>query len=263
MNQQRMRELLLGHALAEGRPGGDVLRTAGGPRVVEAAAELDAGRLAAGLTLAGIPEDEARLAQAWPASLRPAQRRLAGFPSRTAVQAQLVEVTSYLCLVALAQAGALFALHAKVLPAMSAMAAGGMGPAGRVVTWFGPAAGGLVILGPLLVAAAIVSIRFPTLTPTGERHRRRARHAAFAAALIEAGAPAGVRAELFDALRARPPRAATVAELDLVSADRLSRAAAAQRRLVALTRGVGLAALIAIATCATASVYHFLSWLPT
>jgi hypothetical protein len=262
MKQQRMRELLLGHALADGLPIGEVLRTTGGPRTFEAAAEVDGGRLPEGLIAAGIPRDEAQLAGTWPAALRRAQRRLARFPTRAVTQVQLVEASAYLCLVALLQAAALFVLDAKIIPVMSMLSGKGLGPGDGPATWFGPVAAGLVVVGPLLLAASIAAIWYPALLPGGERHRRRARQAVFAASLVEAGAPAAARAQLFDVLRVPPPQAATVAELELLTEEALSRAEAAQRRLVALTRGLGMGVLIAIAAAATGSVYHFLAWMP-
>ncbi len=118
MNRRRLAQLLVGHALAEGIPAGPVLRQTRGPKAAAAAAEVEAGRLGAGLVLADVPADLASLAEAWPAALRPAQTRLAALPSRRLLQLPLIKTLGYLLLLATAQAIAMSLLDGKVMPSL-------------------------------------------------------------------------------------------------------------------------------------------------
>lgn len=262
MNLGRLRELLVGHALAEGRPLGATLRQAGGPRAAAAAVEADAGRLERSLLLAGLAPDEARLAEAWPAALRPAQQRLARVPGRQVATVEVVETAAYLCLVCLLEGSALLLLARLAVPTLQLLGSTSATGALPVTGWFLPVGVALVVAGPLLLATAVLGMWFPALHPGLGRHLQRAREAALAAALRVSDAPLEARRAIQATFGVLEADHASAEELDAERDRAITRADASRRRLVALLRGVGLTLLCALAAGATAVLYGFIASMP-
>ncbi len=259
MKLARLRELLIGHALAEERPLGEALRAAGGPGSAAAAVEAEAGRLERALVLAGLPEDEAEVAGAWPAALRPAQERLALLPSRLVASVQLLQTAAYLGLLALFAGWALLVISSTMVPQLQMLGADLSSGGLPSVDWFGPAGAGLIVIGPLLMATAVLGLWFPALHPGSRRHLKRAREAALAAGLRAAGAPDEAWQQVRASFRQLRLEHATAEELDLVCRQATARAEAAWRRLVASVRWIGLTVLCGLGAGATASLYRYIA----
>lgn len=253
MKRGRLTELLVAHAATEGTSVGVALRQSGGPAAIAGASQVDAGQLLAGLRTARVEAGLAQLAEAWPAAADAARRRLDRLPDLRVKQAQLQEVLAYLFLVAGLQLLAALAMSSPLLADVTTA----LGP---------PAEGGLrwlfvlaivlsVVEVALVVASGLVSRR-PGLVPGWGGARRRARGAALAAAMQEAGAPAGLQAQVLEAAGGIAPSFATAAELELVLETALASEQAGHARLIAWVRGAGLGALAAAAAITTVAVYQ-------
>lgn len=251
-----MTTLLVGHALAEDTPAGAALREAGLAEDLGAAGEANAGRLGSALRGVHLGSHLQVLADAWPASVRAADRRLRRIPSSFVMQVQLVEVLLYLFLIVVLQFAATSVLTAKVGPAFLY---GQVGSADE--HWF------LVELAyeltrvmiPMLLAGLVAAVLLPVLIPRVASPLRRAREAAMAAALVETGAPPEVRRIVAQGFRKGPPPEATVADLDRVFEASLTRSRQAQAQVVASVRTVGLAAVVFTALLTTMGVYLVIS----
>jgi hypothetical protein len=259
VNRDRLRELLVAHALAEGGDASVALQTAGGVESFAASAEVKAGRLASGLRKAGMADDLVRLAEAWPAALRPALRRLARIPSRVVHQIQLVEVATLLALVAYIQVAALGALQEKVLPAMAAMVAEGIGPDRLLDGWVTPVSLVLILAPPVGLALAVLGFLFPRFSPGWRRHMGLAREAALAAALDESDAPPEARRTFGTGFRRLDFEHSGQEELDLVLGRSIAQATATRRRVVAAVRFWGFAFLATVGGGMSLLVFHFIS----
>lgn len=254
MKATRSRELLIGHALAEGTPVDAAIRGSGAPHRGADLLLVEAGRLAEGLRRMNIDEEDARLAAAWPAFLRPAQRRLATLPSPRGLQAQLLQVLVYLLGIVTVQAGLLGVLTAKVAPSLAALGAE-PGAEGR----FDLLLVCLAIAAPLLGVALLFVLAMPRRLPAWGRHMHRAEEACRAAALLESAAPAEARADAQRRFERLPAGFATVGELDLVRERAVADAFVAQARLVAGVRFVGLSLCVGVAAVATSTIYLILA----
>lgn len=257
MNRFRMTQLLVGHALAEGTPAGEVMRRAGSRSTPPAGATVDAGWLAVGLRADGFPADLAELAGAWPEALRPALRRLGRLPSQLVLFVRMGETLAYLMLIAMLQALVLSVLGNKVVPVFYKMAE--EADVHHAGAWLALVDGAGVLLGITLLIGPIALglLWLPVRLPGWSRHLQRAREAALAAALEEADAPADARRAVLGRFRVLKPAHATSVELDLVFERSAAACLAAQRRLVAVIRGVGLGALCLVALLSAAGVYNF------
>ena len=252
MKRRRLTELLVAHALTEGTSVGLALRQSGGPLAIAGAAKADAGQLLDALRTARITEGQALLAEAWPAAAVAALRRLDRLPDLRVKQAQLQEVLAYLFVVAGIQAAALALLSSAVVEeGYGAMGAG----LGSALGWFPAVIVSLLALEAGLVAAASVVVWRPESVPGWGRARRRARGAALAAAMQEAGAPSELWRTATDAADESAPVLATEAELQLLFETALASEEAGHQRLLAGVRAVGLGLLAAVAAATTVAVY--------
>ena len=260
MDRRRLAQLLVGHALADGVPVGPVLRNSRGPKARAAAAEVEAGRLRAGLVLADLAPDLADVAEAWPAALRPAQTRLADLPSRRLLQLPLLKTLGYLLLLVTVQAVAMSMIDGKVLPTLI-----GLLPQNPIeqLALLGVIRGALVVAVLGLPAVIALTLWAPIRLPGVGPHLLRAREAAIAAALVDAGATADVQVRVFGTFRALSPGGATADELTQVVEDSVARARVAHRRIVTAVRTLGLGLLVLGAAAITITIYQFVSWLPS
>lgn len=251
-----MVELLAGHALAEGAPLGEALRWTRAPRAQAAAVEVEAGRLGAGLRLVRVPQEQVRLAAAWPEALRPAQKWLTRVPSRLILQIPLLQTMAYLLLVLTLQAGVVWLLEFRMLPGWMAI------DRSRTFSSFGwlePVRLALTCAVPLLMASMVLVAWVPERLLSWGKHLRRAREAALAAGLVEAGAPPEARREVFASFGGPVPEHATLAELELVLTCAVASAEASHQRIVTTVRAIGFGLLIAVAAAMTAGVYQFVA----
>ncbi len=262
MRRPRLQALSAGHALAEGSALGAALREV---RRADAAALAEAGDLAGALRRIGLEAQLVRLATAWPAGLLPALRRLRTLPSPFLFYAAFAQLVGYLGLILCAQALIVALLNTKVLPPMAEMAEmaemqapDNTAPAGTAdLTWW--LAGGVIgvpVLSGLVLASASPRV------PGWGRQRQRAREAALAAALVEAGAPSEVFATFvrgFDVLRS-PPN--TLAELDLAQRHSAGAARGNHAAFLAVARLGGLGLLAAFAAAILVDVYQRIANVP-
>ncbi len=258
MKPKRARQLLLGHALAEGTSVEAAIRESGAPFRGEDLLLAQAGRLEDALLRMGFDAPEARLAAAWPACLRPAQRRLASLPSPRGLQAQLLQVLVYVIWLLTAQAILLSVLVTKVVPTLAAMETELGEVLGHVHLLDGLLAATSLSV-PFLGAALLAILALPRRLPAWGRQMVRAEEAARAAALLESGAPEDVRAAAWRGFRRLRGQFATAQELDLVLDRAIADATAAQARLVAVVRSVGLGLCVAVGAVTTGVIYHFIS----
>jgi hypothetical protein len=259
MNRRRLTELLVGHAVAEGSAVADALRVSRAPQARAAAAAVQAGNLKAGLLLAGLPPEQARLADLWPPALGPAQRRLRPIPSPLVSLAPTLATLGYLMVIGLLQAAVLSMLSIKVLPSMVEMT-GFIGRA-HVFDSMPLAEIGLqVLLGVLVLMFGVLAFA-PHRVPGWGRHRIRAREAALGAALHEAGAPPEVWRAFASSLAALGSEHASQEELDGVMEQALGHAEASERWTTSILRGVGLGALGVVAFVTTVGIYQWLGLL--
>ncbi len=259
MNAAALARLATSLALAEDRPLAEVLPHFTVPGSV-AAAHARAGRLAPTLRTLGFSPSQVQLATLWPRALLEATRLGASLPSRAQLLWPLLQVALYLGLLGLLEAGVLAVLRLKVLPVLAQVARTTHVPGPELLETVSPLLG-IILLGVLGYgawgAAGVAKV------PGWARHLARAREAAGAIALLQAGAPEVARA----AWRAACPWLGRTAHL--LRADDLRTAMDAEGALaelkmqafVARFRLMGLLGLIAFATLVLLDVYRTLSWL--
>ncbi len=263
MRDLHIARLLAGHALAEERPLGPLLRALPSPRARRAAARAEAGDLADALDVLDLPADLVALATAWPGALRPAQRRLAAIPSTRLLQLPLVETLLYVGGLAGLQWMVFLLVELKIEPTLHEMGVE-MGHdlgVGQLMQ-FGLIPLGVLAAVVLVLLGILVGVPDPARLPGWGAHLRRAREAALAAALAEAGAPLEIRTALAADFRRLRMFDGSAAELDLVATQALSDTSAAHQRLVAAVRVVGFSVLALVAVLITAGIYGAIALLP-
>ncbi|MFT5680315.1 MAG: hypothetical protein ACI8RZ_001221 [Myxococcota bacterium] len=244
-----MTTLLVGHALADGTPLGPTLRELGAS---EAAREAEAGQLDGSLRRLGFSEELQVMARLWPAALQPARVRLSALPTALIFQLPMAQTLGYLALIGLLQGFSLLLLFEKILPQLQELGVEN-GAELRALTM---APAGLLLLAAGISAGLLLSARHRA----GWRgHYDRARQAALAAGMAEAGAPLAVRQTLDETLTALDSAGANVPELDQVTTQSLALAEQAHRREVAVVRLVGIGGLMLIGLAVLSSIYRTLS----
>ena len=248
MNHQRTTALLVGHALAEGRPLGPILRDLGEPG---AARSAESGDLKSSLQHLHIDADLIHMAQLCPGALRRAQARLAAIPSPLIFQLPLVQTLGYLTLVGMLQGLSLLTLQSRVLREFETML--GAPPQDFIQTAMG-------CLAMLVLLLVVITRGLSRRQPWGwSQHYARACQAAMAASMAEAGASAEARRVFSARLPLLSQDGATAAELELVTDRALVLAEQAQQRLVSLVKLLGIGGLISIAGMVTLNIYHLLA----
>ena len=255
MTPQRLVQLLAGCALAEGQPVGPVLRGSPGANAGHAAAAAEAGHLEEGLRLAGFPGDLARLAQEWPAALRPALRCLARIPSRFEFQLPLLQELAFFLYIALVQLAVMLLLQLKILPTLHEMER--VAGTGRADFLSALVLGDAVFFGlaALFAVWAVSGTAGARHVSSWGRQLLRAREAGMAAALLDSAAPQEIRSRFARSCKVLQGAGATARELELIFDDALASADAAHRRLVSAVRVLGYGVLLVLAVAATVGVY--------
>lgn len=259
MTSARARELLVGHALAAGEPIGPILRGAGKEgRVgqIAAAEAADAGDLTRALRLAGFPADLVAVAVAWPAAVRPAQRRLTRIPTSLVFHAPLVQTLSWFVGILCIQCAVLAILRLKVAPVFADISS-----SRAAFDWLYAGEIAFLVLGLPFFIAVLSGWAGRLGFVSWGRHLASARQAALAGALLESGAPSPLGLAPYPL--GASPGSASLAELDGVLLFSLAQAEAAHQRFVAATRFFGFGVLTLLALGATAEVYQAVALLST
>ncbi len=246
MNHPRLVALLTGHALSEGRPGAPDLRRAAASTV---AAHLEAGRLHLAAPAAGLAPDLGVLAARCPGAVAGAIARLRAVPDRLLLGVGAIELALYVLGIGLVQLMVAVIVVERTLPLL-----GGRGANLLVLVPVG--------LGAALVAVAwgLAALRFAVplgyAGPLGA-----ARHAALAAAVVEAEADTELRRALARELGHGHEHAKLV-DLELEQERQVELARAAAQRLDGVLRLLGLGGLAVAALGVLGTVYSQIAWMP-
>jgi hypothetical protein len=251
----------VGHALAEERPLGQAIRAVSVDRqAVQAAAAADAGDLEHALRLTGMEPGLATLGAAWPAAVRPAQRRLARMPAKLVFQAPVLQLLGYCTLVGGFQLVIYQLLRTKVLPSMQEALAETTAtePAELAVlaTIWATAA---IALGLPLVAIGVAGVLGSPMLPGWGRHLARAREAALVDGLLDAGAPQQYANEFMSSCTHLRGEGYTKADLASIFDLGLADAQRVHARFVAGLRLFAYGALIVLPAGLTLTIYQAIS----
>lgn len=255
MRAERAAVLLTASALSRDLSMSAALRALSSAPAHRAAAAIDAGKLAEGLGHLRLDPGLAALAVRWPKALGPALRRFDRLPAVNHFRLHLAETLGYFFVVLMVQLAANAVLALKVLPTFSKMDP-------SVVLWLDLPQLAVELVTLLLIPLGLwvtMGASGWARLPGWGRHLARAREAAQAAALVEAGAPDDVRAEVTKRFGVLRSPSASPLDLDAqfegacVDAER-----ALQRFLIAI-RVAGFTLLTLLALAMVLSVFATLS----
>jgi len=259
MTTQRLAELLICHALADGQPVGPILRALPSRAATWAARLADAGKLDQALGQLGFPRDQAWVAERWPSSLRPALARMARIPQALVFQAPLLQLLGYFSLVALLQLFIVLLLQRNLLPTLTQMPMSSLSASDPTLIIV--AVADLVLL-TLSLSMGAWAVFGKALGPRSLGWRASlvlAREAALAASLHDCGAPEALRSAFVRSCTQLEGRGAEPSELDLIFESALADAAVSLQRTVSVLRVVGYCALSLLAVLALAGIMHDLA----
>jgi hypothetical protein len=253
MKEPRALALLVGHALADGRPTGPLLTGASGANARAAARALEAGALPEGLRRLGFPDDLVRLAERWPAALPAAQRRLAALPSSGYLLLRVLDILAIVAILAVFQFQVAVLLEVRVMPTLDLVSTTADGPGVPGVA--GVAVADLIVM-LLALPVGLGAWGWAQRGRSGwPRHLRRAREVALASALLETGAPAPVRTGLLGAGSPEAAGAADLEEADVLLGQALADAEVSLRRLRTTTRVLGYGLILALSLALLVRTY--------
>lgn len=257
MTPRRAALVLAAHALSREEPVSARLRSLPFPAAHQAAGQLDAGHLAAGLRHLGVEEGLGRVAARWPKALAPALRRLDSLPSVLQFRIHLAETLGYLGLVLMVQLAVNTVLKLKVLGIFHYMG---------VTELFVDLSQLIIGVVSLLMIPVGLWILLGASgwarLPGWGRHLARASEAAQASALLESGAPEDVRAAAAQDFRVLRSPASSSADLEELFLDARSDAERSMIRFLVAVRVAGFTLVTLLALAIVLSIYGTVARLP-